>query len=74
MVDNCGRSVAVWAAMAAEARAFGTFERATAAALEKSGVVVTVGSTLTLLLRICASDVVILLIEISLERSARSGD
>ena len=59
MVVNCGRSVAVWAAMAAEALAFGTLRRAAvAAALVVSGMVVVVGSTRTRLLRLWASDVV----------------
>ena len=69
MVDSCGRSVAVWAAMAAEALAFGTFKRAAVAALVESGMVVAEGSTLTRLLRICSSDVVMVLIEISLDLS-----
>ena len=73
MVDSCGRSVAVWAAMAAEALAFGTFKRAAVAALVESGVVVAEGSTLTRLLRICSSDVVMVLIEISLDLSNDSG-
>ena len=66
MVDNCGRSVAVCAAMVAEALAFGTFNRAELVVLAGSGMVVTVGSTLTRLLRICASDVDIKLIDLSL--------
>ena len=62
MVDNLGRSVAVWVAIAAKARAFGTFERATEVVLKVSGIIVTVLSTLTLLLYIWVLDGVIELI------------
>ena len=69
MVDRFGRSVAVWAAMAAESLAFGTFKRAAVAALVESGVVVAEGSTLTRLLLLCSPDDVMVLIEISLDLS-----
>ena len=69
MVDSCGRSVSVWVAMVAEARAFGTFMRVTVAVLEVSGMVVAVGSTRTRLLLLCSLDVVIVLIVLSLDLS-----
>ena len=62
MVDSLGRSVAVWAAIEAEARAFGTFERAAKVVFEVSGIIVIVLSTLTLLLYIWVLDGVIELI------------
>ena len=77
MVDSCGRSVSVCAAMAAEARAFGTFRRTEVSASEGSGIVAAVGSTLTRLLRVWAADGVMELIEIlsrSLELSNDRGD
>ena len=69
MIDSCGRSVAVWDAMIAEALAFGTFRRSVVTALIKSGIVVVDRSILTRLLPLCSSDVVRVLIEISLDLS-----
>ena len=56
MVDKDGRSVAVCAVMVAKALAFGTFNQAAEVFEGRSGMVVIVGSTLTRLLRVCASD------------------
>ena len=69
MVDREGRSVAVCVVIVARACAFGTFIRAAEAAEGWSGMVVTVGSTLTRLPRVWASDAGNELIEFSLDLS-----
>ena len=56
MVDKDGRSVAVCAVMVPKALAFGTFNQAAETFEGRLGMMVTVGSTLTSLLRVCVSD------------------
>ena len=73
MVDSCGRSVVVWAAMAAKALAFGTFRRATVAVLVESGFMVVDRSILARLLTLCSLDVIRVLIDISRDLSNDSG-
>ena len=56
IIDKDGRSITVCTVLMAKALAFGTFNQAAETFEGRSGMVVTVGSTLTRLLHVCASD------------------